>query len=225
MSWQSWQSRQSRQSRQSWQSWHFWLSKPCASTACWFARGWASAARGCRGGCPHRPGGARRRAGPCAAAGAGARDGRVGSEERGVPECCRTSGSRDQVWGCHVTPASWRSFSWSLHPCCLAPLHPSPRPPFLSPLVAPTPTAPAVPALPSQGSPGALLRHSLSDRPCCSRGGAAPFQPPRLAAREALQRGRACSAAALRAAAAVLGDERGELSCPPARLALAASTL
>ena len=28
----------------------------------------------------------------------GAREGRVGSEERGVPECCGISGSRDQVW-------------------------------------------------------------------------------------------------------------------------------
>ena len=28
----------------------------------------------------------------------GAREGRVGSEERGAPECCGISGSRDQVW-------------------------------------------------------------------------------------------------------------------------------
>ena len=34
-------------------------------------KGWASAARGCRGGCPAPPDGARRGAGPCTAAGAG----------------------------------------------------------------------------------------------------------------------------------------------------------
>ena len=98
VSWQSWQSWQSRQSRQSWQSWHFLHSKPCASTACWAARCWASAARGCRG---RRPAPPRRRAeegGAARSSRGGAREGRVGSEERGVPECCGISGSRDQVW-------------------------------------------------------------------------------------------------------------------------------
>lgn len=50
----------------------------------------------------------------------GAREGRVGGEERGVPECCGVLPSL----GCHVTP----NFSSSLHPCCLAPLLPSPPP-------------------------------------------------------------------------------------------------
>ena len=130
----------------------FLQSKPCASTSCWFARCWASAARGCRGRASHRR---------------GARGGRRGRPRQQGQGCARAASaarsaaclllrrlaSRDQVWGCHVTPASFRYFSWSLHPCCLAPLHPSPRPPFLSPLVAPTPTTPAVPPLPSQGSP------------------------------------------------------------------------
>ena len=64
----------------------FLHSKSCASTSCWFARCWASAARGCRGGRPAPPDGARRGAGARAAAGAEAREGHVGAEERHVPE-------------------------------------------------------------------------------------------------------------------------------------------
>ena len=40
----------------SWQSWHFLLSKPCASTSCWFARCWTSGACCCRGRGPAPPG-------------------------------------------------------------------------------------------------------------------------------------------------------------------------
>ena len=70
----------------------FLQSKPCASTSCWFARGWASAGHLLRAAAASGTAGAARGggAGPCAAAGAGVREGRVGSEER---QCLRVAAS------------------------------------------------------------------------------------------------------------------------------------
>ena len=86
-----------------------------------------------------------------AAAGAGARDGRVGSKERGMPECCGVS-VHVIKFGVSRDAGFFPLFQLEFTSMLSRTPHPSPRPPFLSPLVAPTPTTPAVPPLPPRAA-------------------------------------------------------------------------